>query len=148
MVRQYPGTASLTVKAPLEAVWDAAVSLEWLVGWDQIAFLAPPEEGSAFTLTDEHRPIRARFTQFEKPNCLAWRAADGGSGALHLSADGDSTSMRWEYVGVPHAFVDRIATGAMALFVPGKVKKLCNEDAAKELRNLARRVVRRSGEKA
>jgi hypothetical protein len=143
MMRKLPGAASRTIKASTESVWEVAASLNWLVGWSDITFLAPPETGSAFTLYDEHRPFRARFTRFEAPIVLAWRAADGSSGSLQLTADGDSTLVTWESVEVPHALIDRIAVNAMALLMPGRVKKLTDEDASKDLRILANLVIRR-----
>jgi hypothetical protein len=142
MTRRISGRATRTIGARAEAIWQVAVPLNWLVTWDKVDFASTPENGSTFVLWDGRRAIRARFTRFEVPTALDWRVDDGGSGSLRLTTTGDSTYATWDVVDVPHALIDRLAVAAMSLAMPSKVRKLSDQDAAKELRGLANRVKR------
>lgn len=142
MAQRFTGQAQLTIDAPINAVWQEAVGLEWLRDWDGVEFAGPPGLHSTFTLHDELRTFPGRFTTFEAPMgggstaSLAWQVDDGGAGVLRLRSAGAQTRATWAGTSVPHG-LDQLFSLTISL-IPGRAKRLSDEECAKDLRVLAR----------
>ena len=143
---RFKGRAEMTMAVPVTAIWREAVKLEWLNGLDEVRLQGPPGPQGTFTITDEQRGFTGRFTMFEPPadagsrGRVAWTIDDGSSGTLSLAPTATGTHATWNEVSVPHG-LDQIFALAISL-VPGKARRLAEEDCVKQLRSLQMRAAR------
>jgi hypothetical protein len=148
MAQRFKGRAESTIAAAVTVVWQEAISLEWLRDWDDVRHQGPPQPRGAFTVTDMLRTFTGRFTTFEPPlgpgssASLAWSVNDGSSGSLFLMPTGTQTRATWTSVSVPHG-LDQVFSLAFTL-VPGRAKKMSDEECARDLRTLEVGAVRRA----
>jgi hypothetical protein len=129
-------------------VWQEAVLLNWVRDWDEVLLQGPPGPRSTFTVTDELRSFNGRFTTFDppagtgSPASLAWSVDDGSSGTLFLVPTGTQTRATFTGVSVPHG-LDQIFSLIFTL-VPGRAKRMSDEESAKDLRVLELAAARRA----
>ena len=148
MAQRFKGQAELTIAAAVTVVWQEAVLLGWVRAWDEVLLQGPPGLRSTFTVTDELRSFNGRFTTFDPPDgtgspaSLAWSVDDGSSGNLFLMPSGTQSRATWTGVFVPHG-LDQIFSLVFTL-VPGRAKRMSDEDCAKDLRVLERATARRA----
>jgi hypothetical protein len=144
---KFTGHAILEMPGNADASWVEACTLRWLKGHDEVILTEAPRVGVTFTVVEDRLRTACRFTRVEPPIALSWEGADGSSAALEFQPQGDRTLVEYRAVYVPkHAF-DKVAAGLISVFAHDKAQRETDNDAASELRNLARRVKLRTAGK-
>ena len=144
---KFTGSASDKMPGDASTVWLEACSLDWLKGIDEVILTNPVEVGATFTLVEDRWRITCQFTRVEPPIALSWKGEDGSSGTLEFEPLGDVTRANYHAVYVPKAAADKVAAGLISAFARSKAQRETDNDAARELKNLAHRVKRRIASK-
>src|SRR3954451_3562916 len=110
---KFIGEATIEIGADAQVVWQEAILLEWLKGWDKVLVLEPPSVGGQFVLVEDRHRVSCRWEEVAQTQRLKWSGSNGLGGELTLTRidtpQANSTIVDYRAVLVPTHAGDKVA---------------------------------------